>query len=270
MDPLNALLNTYQTATQSWMGSAVDAGNEIFRRLAALELVVFGLAVALKGRRSAASVLPDLAWKLFLIALLLTGLLTYPLWVPTITPSFAAVAGDITGFSTLNPTVVLSQGISLAMFILSGAISKGWVFGDPFGAVIGAWTALFIVLAFVAIAAIMTKTLIESWIVLAGGPFFLGFAPFRPTAQIADNFITYAFHVGIKLFFLILLISVAQQVIVEWAQLFLAAGRFDFQLLFEMLAGSIILAVALWSIPTRIADFLTRGWSLGIRQGLEG
>jgi type IV secretion system protein TrbL len=267
MDPVDVLIGAYEGATEGWLAEAVNAGQGLFRRLAALELVVFGLLVALKSR-SAESIFPDLAWKLFMIALLLTALLLYPLWMPTITPSFAEVAGQITGFSTLNPVVVVKQGIAVALAVLAASISSGWIFPDPFGASLGILLALGILAAFLAIAAILTKTLIESWIVLSAGPFFLGFAPFRLTAQIADNFVVYAFQVGIKLFFLIVLLSAAQGVAIEWVQAMAAASIYNLQLVLEVLAGAVLLAVALWAIPSRIADVLTRSWQLGIRQGL--
>jgi type IV secretion system protein TrbL len=267
MEPLDILLDAYQEATEGWLAQALAAGQLLFRRLAALELVVFGLAVAFKSR-SAESLFPELTWKLFLIAFLFTALLLYPLWVPAITPSFAALAGEITGFTTLNPVVVVKQGIAVALALLFTSISSGWIFPDPFGAALGILVSLAIVAAFIAIAAIMTKTLIESWIVLAAGPFFFGFAPFRLTAQIADNFVVYAVQVGIKLFFLILLLSAAQGVAIRWVQIMVLASVYNLQLVLEILAGAILLAVALWAVPSKLADVLTRSWQLGIRQGL--
>lgn len=269
MQPVGVLLDVFQVATESWVGNAVDAGQGIFRRLAALELVVFGLIVALKARGATVeAVFPELAWKLFLISLLLTGLLLYPLWVPLITPTFAELAGHITGFSTLNPVVIMAQGIALGLLILASSATNGLLFPDPAGAILGALAAFGIIVCFISIAAVMTKTLIESWIVLAAGPFFLGFSPFRLTAQIADNFIIYAFQVGIRFFFLLLLVSAARNVAIIWAQSILFSGLFNFELIFELLAGSAILAISLWTIPTKIADVLTRNWQLGLRQGL--
>ena len=269
MQPPDVLLNAYHTATESWMAEAVSVGHSVFRRLAALEVVVFGLIVALRARGAGAeAVIPELAWKLFLIALLLTALLLYPLWMPTITPSFTQVAGEITGFSTLNPVLVVRQGIALGLLVLTTAMFSGWLMPEPIGILVGGLAALGIILAFITVAAIITKTLIESWIVLAAGPFFLGFSPFRLTAQIADNFIVYATQVGIRLFFLILLLSAARGAALSWAESITVASIFDLQLVFELLAASLILATALWTIPGRVAEVLTRSWQLGIRQGL--
>jgi type IV secretion system protein TrbL len=268
-DPLQVLLDSYQSATQSWLGHAIDAGMSIFRKLAALELVAFGLLVVIKSRGGAAAILPDLAWKLFLISLLLTGLLLYPLWVPAITPSFTQLAGDITGFSTLNPMVVVEQGIALAVAVVAAGFKAGWLGPDLAGALWVILAAVGILLAYLAMAAVMTRALIESWIVLAVGPLFLGFSPFRMTAQLADNFIIYAFQVGIRLFFLIVLMSAGRGAAFAWVQAIASSDLHDYNLLLGILAGAAILAYVLVSIPGRLADVLTRGWQLGIRQGLS-
>lgn len=269
MDPLHALMDAYQSATQTYLGDAVEVGHSIFRRLAALELVVFGLIVALRSRFSgAAAILPELAWKLFLIAWLLTALLLYPFWMPFITPSFTEIAQSLTGFSSLNPAEVVAHGIALALIVLGTGIAQGLFLGGFLGALVGWFAAIAILVAFVAMAAIIAKTLIESWIVLATGPFFLSFSPFRLTAQLADNFIVYAFQVGIKLFFLIILVRVGSEVARRWAVELATASLFNFQVAFEIAAGAAILALVLWQIPTKMAEFLTRNWTLGIRQGL--
>ncbi len=268
-DPIQILLDSYQSATQTWLGHAIETGMSLFRKLAALELVVFGLLVTIKARGGAAAIIPDLAWKLFLIALLLTGLLLYPLWVPAITPSFSQLAGEITGFSTLNPAVVVEQGIALALAIVAAGFSAGWFGPDIAGALWAVLAAAGVLLAYIAMAATLTRALIESWIVLAAGPLFLGFSPFRLTAQVADNFIVYAFQVGIRLFFLIVLMSAGRGAAVAWVQALSQSRLTDYNLLLGILAGAIILAYALWSVPQRMAEALTRGWQLGLRQGLS-
>ena len=269
MRPFELLLDSYQAASQGWLGYSIEAGLEVFRRLAALELIVFGFLVALKSRGGVAAVIPDLTWKLFLIALFLTGLLVYPIWLPEIAPSFTELAGHITGFSTLNPAVVIQQGIALALAIVASGFAAGWMGPSFAGAVWVLLSAIGVLAFYIAIAAILTRTLIESWIVLATGPFFLGFAPFRLTAQLADNFIVYAFQVGIRLFFLIVLMSVAKGAAIEWVREIATHPLTSYGLLLEVLAGAALLAVVLWTVPSKIADVLTRGWQLGLRQGLS-
>jgi type IV secretion system protein TrbL len=269
MQPLDLLLNVYQTATESWIAEAMSAGTALFRRLAALEILVFGLIVALKaGRSGFEAIFPELTWKLFLIALLFTGLLLYPLWVPAIAPSFAQLAGQIGGSATLNPAVVIGQGIALAILILASGLGVGLIFPDLAGSVFVIFAALGVLFAFIAMGAVMARTLIESWFVLAAGPLFLGFSPFRLTAQLADNFLIYAFQVGIRLFFLILMTAAARGVAIEWAQAIITHGLTDYNALLEIMAGAILLAYILWTIPLKVADALTRGWQLGLRQGL--
>ena len=270
MDPVSVLLDSYELAAQSWLSGMIAAGNALFRTLAALELTVFGISVALLARQGGAeTVLPRLVWKLFLIALLLTGLLLYPLWLPEIVPAFGQVASSVTGIDTLNPVTLLGQGVWLALALAAKSIIAGWAVPNPVGNFLVGLTVIGVVLSFAAIAAQVAKTLIESWIVLAAGPVFWAFSPFRPTSPLADNFFVYAVNVGIRLFFLILLTAVVGRVVDLWGYIILAGGIFQLQILFEIFAGSVLLAVTLWSVPARIADKLTAGWQLGIRRGLE-
>lgn len=270
MEPVSVLMDSYQAASQTWLGNAIAAGHGLFLQLAALEIVVFGLAVALLARNGGAeTVLPRLAWKLFLIAVLLTGILLYPLWLPRIIPSFTELAQSITGVDSLNPVHILKQGITLAILLTGSSIVAGFALPAPLASTLVGFSVLGILLAFGAIAAQVAKTLIESWIVLSVGPLFLGFAPFRPTATLADNFIVYAFGVGIRLFFLVVMTAVASQVVRLWIRIVLAGGFFSLGTLFEIFLGSVLLAVTLWTIPARIADTLTRGWNLGIKEGLS-
>ena len=269
MSPFEFLLSSYEGATQGWMGYAVEAGLEVFRKLAALELIVFGFLVALKSRGGLPAVIPDLTWKLFLISLFLTGLLVYPLWIPTITPSFAQLAHHITGFSTLNPAVVIEQGIALSLGIMASGFAAGWLGPSFAGALWVILASIGVLVSYVAIATILARTLIESWIVLATGPLISGFAPFRLTAQLADNFIVYAFQVGIRLFFLIVLMSAARGAATEWLREIATHPLTSYGVLLEVLGGAVLLAVVLWTLPARISDVLTRGWHLGLRQGLS-
>lgn len=271
MENLGFLVDSFDQATQGWLPEAVNAAVTIFQRLAAIELVVFGLVVAVKSRGpGAADVLPSLAWKLFLIGMLFTGLLLYPYWIPVIGQSFAELAGAITGFDTLDPVVLTQQGLTLAVQLFATATSSGWLFGtSPLGALVGGAGALGVALAFIAIGGILLKTLIESWIVVAAGPLFLGFAPFRWTAQLADNFLAYAFEVAIKFFLLILMAAAVGNVAAVWAAALVNSDGASFELVLEILAGSVLMAISLWTVPTRMADVLTRGLSFGLRQGLS-
>jgi len=269
MNSANLLLESYQSATQGWLPAAMAAGHTLFLQLAALEVVVFGLSSALLARGGGAeSMLPRLVWKLFMIALFLTGLLSYELWLPRIIPSFMEVAGEIAGFQTLNPMRLLTQGMTLVLLMITRALEGAFVLPLMLSAMVLSLSAFGVLLAFAAIAAQLIKTVIESWIVLSVGPFFLAFAPWRPTATLADNFVVYAVGVAIRMFFLVVMMSVAHEVVAIWIGEILGAGVFHLGTVFQIFLGSVLLAVTLWTIPARIADTLTRGWSLGLKEGL--
>jgi len=267
---LDSLLTTFEQATDGWLSASFDAGMALFQRLAAIEIAVFGIVVALKARSAgAAAILPELSWKLFLIGLVLSGILIYPLWLPVLLQGLPGLAGEITGDATINPAEVVARGSALSILVLGRAVASGWLSFSLVPSAIGVIGALGLFLAFFAMGAILFKTLIESWMILAIGPLWLGFAPFRLTAPIADNFLTYSFQVGIKLFLLVLMNGAVQGIATSWYHQLSDPQAINFQLVLEVVAGAGLLAVSLWTVPTRMADVLTRGLDFGLKRALQ-
>ena len=79
---------------------------------------------------------------------------------------------------------------------------------------------------------------------LGAGVLFLGFSAFRGTASFAENLIAYAFHVGVKIFFLYLLVAVGVHLTSVWADYLLLTilDPFDLTIYSQILAGSLVLA----------------------------
>ncbi len=151
--------------------------------------------------------------------------------------------------------------------------------------------AFIILLCFVVLAALLLVTLVESYIVVTGGLFFVGFVAFRGTAPMGDGYLQYVVYVGIKLFFLILVASVAAAIgddmvtlIGRYDNLWLeiienlfrldprgAAGAVTSRLgfLWSITAVAILLAVLGLTLPERIADRLSRHLSFNLKGMLQ-
>ena len=54
---------------------------------------------------------------------------------------------------------------------------------------------------------------VESYVALAGGVLFLGFAGFRATAGFAENYLNYLVFLGVRLFLFYLVLGVGTSVI---------------------------------------------------------
>ena len=178
---------------------------------ALLEIVVTGYMVWIGTRTRGNDLISQFAVKIALLAFVLGLLSTYHYWLPLITKGFGETAVYIGGHEVtrLSPTHLVNVGLSLFLGVLK-AIGIG---GDTV-TFLAAIPAFIILLCFVALAAHLLITMIESYIVVTGGLFFIGFMAFRGTAPLGEGYLQYVFYVGIKLFFIILIASVAALLLV--------------------------------------------------------
>ena len=107
----------------------------------------------------------------------------------------------------MSPSAVFGEGIDLCVQFGISSFKQGFLV-DPLGNALTPWLILVILFSYVSIAAQLVIVLVESFIVVSGGALCLGFAGNRVTADLADNYILYSFHVGIRVFFLYLLTAV--------------------------------------------------------------
>ena len=141
------------------------------------------------------------------------------------------------------------------------------------------------------LAAQLLVTLIESYVVVTGGLFFVGFMAFRGTAPLGEGYLQYIVYVGVKLFFLILVASVAASIgddmvalLKQYDNLWLAVLERLFALdprgatqavtsrlgfLWSITAVSILLAVLGVTLPSRIAERMSRNMSFNLKGVLQ-
>jgi type IV secretion system protein TrbL len=112
--------------------------------------------------------------------------------------------------------------------------------------------------------------IIESYIVLGAGVLFLGFAAFRGTASFAENLIAYALHVGVKIFFLYLIVGIGTELARSWPALIESSDFFGpISPLFQVVGGALIFAVLSIAVPTTVAGRLAVRPSIGIANALR-
>ncbi len=197
----------FRQATEVWIGRALGTAQTVFVSLALLEIVVTGW-VYWTGKKGegAGDLLGQFALKIGLLAFVLGLLSTYHHWLPLITTSFGDSALYIGGdeVERLSPTHLVNIGLSIFLRAMSaiGLTADFLTFL--------AWVpAVVILLCFVALGAHLLITLIESYIVVTGGILFVGFMAFRGTAPLGEGYFQYIVYVGVKLFFIILIASIA-------------------------------------------------------------
>jgi len=195
----------FRLTTEGWIDRSLEAAQTLFVSLALLEIVVTGY-IYWTRRQTDNDLVGQFALKLGILAFVLGLLSTYHHWLPLVPKAFGESAIHIGGdaVTQLSPTHLVNVGLSIFLSTLKALGLTGDIV--VFMAFV---PALIILLCFVILAAQLLVTLVESYIVVTGGLFFVGFMAFRGSAPLGEGYLQYIVHVGIKLFFLILVASVA-------------------------------------------------------------
>ncbi len=278
----------FRLTTEAWLTRALDAAQTLFLSLALLEIVVTGYMVWAGRRKQGGDLISQFALKIGLLAFVLGLLSTYHRWLPMIAQGFGETAVYIGGsdVSHLSPTHLLNVGLSMLLSVMqSVGLTSDLVTS------LAVIPALIMLLCFVALAAHLLVTMIESYVVVTGGLFFIGFMAFRGTAPLGEGFLKYVVYVGVKLFFIILIAGVAASIgddmvallqsydnlwLTAFEQLFsqnlsgaadAVSSRLGF--LWSMTAVAILLAGLGLHMPGRIATQLSRSLTINFKRALE-
>src|SRR5438128_4815800 len=266
---LNGIASQYRDASRLWRPRLLPVAQQLFMVLASLEFAVSGAIWALR-RESLDDVAAKFLLKFTLVAFLLALISSFQYWIPPIVNGFAAAGERAIGQSaTVSPSDIIDIGRENAMTVLS-TLRIGVILQDAAMAIYAALSAFLLALCFMVVAAQLTLVIIESYIVLGGGVLFLGFAAFRGTASFAENLIAYAFHVGIKIFFLYLVVGIGTELARSWpalirsSELFGSASPF-----FQVVGGALIFAILTIAVPNVVAARLAGRPSVGITHALR-
>ena len=266
---LDAIRDSYHNAARAWLPRLVPVAQRLFVLLAGIEFAVSGAVWALR-RESLDDVAAKFLLKFTLVAFLLALISSFQYWIPPIVNGFAAAGERAIGRSaTVNPSDIIDIGRENAMTVLS-TLRIGVILQDPAMAIYAALSAFLLALCFMVVAAQLTLVIIESYIVLGAGVLFLGFSAFRGTAAFAENLIAYAFHVGIKFFFLYLVVGIGTELARSWpalirsSELFGSASPF-----FQVVGGALIFAILAIAVPNVVAARIAGRPSVGITHALR-
>ncbi len=278
----------FRLTTEAWLTRALDAAQTLFLSLALLEIVVTGYMVWSGRRAQKTDLISQFAFKIGLLAFVLGLLSTYHRWLPMIARGFGETAVYIggSGMTQLSPTHLVNIGLSLVLRVMqSVGLTSDLVTS------LAIVPGLIMLLCFVALATHLLVTMIESYVVVTGGLFFIGFMAFRGTAPLGEGFLRYVVYVGVKLFFILLIAGVAVSIGDEMVALLQSYDNLwlaSFEQLFSQDSGGMVGAISsrmgfLWSItavavllagvglhmPARIATQISNGLTINFKRALE-
>jgi type IV secretion system protein TrbL len=137
-----------------------------------------------------------------------------------------------------------------------GTINNPNFFTAMLAVLISGLCAIGVVVAFAVVAGQLMITLIESYIVISAGIFFLGFSGSRWTLPFSEKYVAYAISVGIKLFMLYLIVGLGQTLASQWSALF-TPGVIAAPDIYIGVAGSALIFMLLgWQIPSLAASLM--------------
>jgi type IV secretion system protein TrbL len=260
---LTDVVSQYESASQSWIVRSADITRNLFASLLLLELavtLVAGLLRFIGGSSGVGKLSASLLQKIIYIGLFWAFLTSFPLWIPKIVLSFDQAGASLSGTLGLQPSLVLDRGIFLCALLMSATGRLGLLnsFAAFPSALLVCFVALGILVCFALIAARLVEALVKSYLVMAGAVWFLGFAPFRFTAPLAENYLVTVVRVGVQIFVQYLLVAVGQAITQQWL-LVLQTYTPDqgFRLPLTVLGGAIVYAWLVIKVPSELAYSLT-------------
>lgn len=274
---LTDVVSQYESASQSWIEHSADITRNLFASLVALELavtLVAGLLRYIGGSAGVGKLSAALLQKIAYIGLFWAFLSSFPLWIPKIILSFDQAGAAISGSLGLQPSLVLDRGVFL-MALLAYTVQEVGLFNSLAAmpsAFLVCLAAYGILVCFALIAARLVEALVKSYLVMAGAIWFLGFAPFRLTAPLAENYLVTVVRVGVQIFVQYLLVAVGQAITQQWILAFEAYSPDQgFRLPLTVLGGAIVYAWLVIKVPSDLAYSLTApSGFLRLREALTG
>lgn len=264
---LDTVKDQYLAQTRTWLGPISSIARRLFIALALIEFTVSGF-LWLVRKDDLTEIAQKLMLKVILTSFCLMLITGARVWLPPIVNSFA-VAGRSAGVVAVpaGPSEIIDLGIQLSLWTIDTTglpltpeafITAGFALASRlvvFGAFL--WTAAMLLLAWV-----------ESYVALAGGVLFLGFAGFRATAGFAENYLNYLVFLGVRLFLFYLVLGVGTQVIMTTVRA-LPPSMSPRQMA-DVLAMSVVFALLCIRVPSSAASRVASGAQLGIGAAHRG
>lgn len=260
----------YQLASRTWIARVLEATTDLFFWLALLEFVVAGLMFTIATPQAREEKAGRFLVKMMLISFVYMLISQSQYWLVHLINSFAGVGEYVVG-RMMSPSDIVGYGSILAGAIL-GAIDVIGMMQNPPIVFYMTLTAFVVMVCYILIAVQVVLTLVQSYILLSTGIFFLAFGAFRATVSFAENYLLACVHVGIKLMLLYFVVGLGEPLTRTWIML-LRNDRLltmDVSPIMEVLAGVAILAFIVWYIPNKIASQITGGASLGLSTAMKG
>ena len=175
-------------------------------------------------------------------------------WIPDLINGFIEL-GQKTGVQSLDPSSVVSQGVSISSAILQGFFNWG-LLGHPFVSLVGATVCITVLILYGLMAAELTLVLVKAYIVIAVGGLFFALGGSDYTREMTKRYVQSAIGLGLQLMTLYLLLGVGQNIGNTWAKMTAQAVQaHNLMPMLVILCAVIVYYMILKNIPPFVAGF---------------
>jgi len=210
------VLNHFQAATTQWLGELYAVGIRLFWMVAAIEIVLLGITNAL--RREWEYLLIDLARAVGGIGAMYLLLQNGPDWLQHGLISSFALWGGMTGRvppTAMDPGSVMQQGFLLAEVLLKAVANGSWLHMAA-NMTVTILCGISVIICFALVGIILLETLIEGYIACTGGTVLVAASGSRFTHRFAERYFGWALGIGVRLFFLYLILGLGYALAQNW------------------------------------------------------
>lgn len=184
-------------------------------------------------------------------------------WAGAIMNSMRQVAGIANqhagGAVSVTPSNILDTGFQVCAMIAS----RMSVF-NPGEAITFVIAGLVIMICYALISAQILLIYVQAYVVLNAGVIFLGFGGLSFTREITLKYFQAALSIGAKLFVMILVVGLCQNVMTDWV----AGFTIDLRQLFLFIGVSIVMLALVKAVPDMVGDMIN-GFSWGAGEPLS-
>ncbi|AEI04563.1 conjugal transfer protein TrbL (plasmid) [Afipia carboxidovorans OM5] len=208
---LTTLENQVVTAAKGWESTVMQAARSLFWILAAIEIGVAAIWLALQAA-SLDSWFAELVRRILFIGLFAFILDRGPSFAKAIVNSLFQIGA---GGGDASPANVFNAGLKVASAMSEKA--KFGLFEDNALAIAAVLAMVVVVVAFSLVAAIFVSVMVEMYVGLLAGMIMLGLGGSSFTKDFTIRYLVYAFSVGMKLMALVMIARIGSEVLLGLA-----------------------------------------------------
>lgn len=259
------VLLDFQNATGHWLAELYTVGIRLFWMIAAIEMVLLGITNAL--RREWEYLLIDLARAVGGIGAMYLLLQRGPDWLQHGLIASFALWGGMTGnvpANAMDPGSVMQQGFILAEVLLKAVANGSWLHMAA-NMTVTILCGIAVIICFALVGIILLETLIEGYIACTAGTVLVATSGSRFTHRFAERYFGWALGIGVRLFFLYLILGLGYVLVGKWQ---LTAAGHSTEILtniyfpVEAVIEALILLILVGKIPNHAAQMVEATVSL--------